>query len=234
MANGNPTKRTTLMSINKICPQCGSAFEGRSNQLYCTSACKQRAFQAGKTQRTLIPEPVSVRTEVIASPPVDPQTARVYKALRLDSLERMKRLEMEEREQEREFERDREEREFSKERERVKWDLDLRKLDLRKQVEPPADQSLAGGLPATPDKEDDASSEIGLGEVVAVGVVEYLIAKWLGSRTPGQPVAPPQPHKPPFSLMSASSPPAPPAEETPKTDTKTDFLTLLNRHKPVS
>ena len=41
---------------SKICPVCGNGFEGRANRLYCSNACKLKAFYSEKNQEDKPPQ----------------------------------------------------------------------------------------------------------------------------------------------------------------------------------
>ena len=47
------------MKTSKQCPSCGTRFDGRSNQLYCSNRCKMAAVQASKTQTAGVPGPIA-------------------------------------------------------------------------------------------------------------------------------------------------------------------------------
>ena len=60
------TKPFLSMKTSKQCPSCGTRFDGRSNQLYCSNRCKMAAFQAHKTQTAEAPGPTA---PIAAMPP---------------------------------------------------------------------------------------------------------------------------------------------------------------------
>ncbi|MEZ0484019.1 hypothetical protein [Fibrella aquatica] len=187
MENGNEQKQTAFtMNNQKRCPQCNSYFEGRSNQLYCSALCKQRAFRAGKAERvnsSAIPS-TPVQSHSISSTayvsPVDVQTAKVLETLRLQNIEQMKRLEIEEREQEREFESERAEREFAKERERAQWEREALKIQLSHKSAENSESALVGveSKPNTEENEEP-SGGFGLGEMLLLGIGGLFVASFL-------------------------------------------------------
>lgn len=118
------------MNNQKKCPQCDSLFEGRSNQLYCSSLCKQRSFHASKADGH---QPISTPSKESSAAPrgsvigTDFKMEKIYETMRLESVERIKRLEIDERQQEiqYELEREQQQREHDLEREQQKRDHEL-------------------------------------------------------------------------------------------------------------
>lgn len=116
------------MLNQKQCLHCGTTFEGRSNRLYCSDACKQRAFQLNQQattsqsvtgqleQKTGIDRklPKGFRNDT-ASVKAEVELAR----LKFASEEKLKVLEAEERQRERQHELIRQEREFEQEAQRA-------------------------------------------------------------------------------------------------------------------
>lgn len=116
------------MKTAKICPHCSTTFEGRSNQLYCSSTCKQLAFQqrqgppvvrattiiSGSDSNYTQPGQSSKPTGRFAPPVTAKATVEIEK-LRIESSEKLRRLELEERKQERRYEQEKEERRYKQE-----------------------------------------------------------------------------------------------------------------------
>jgi len=73
------------MNTPKICPQCGTRFEGRPNKLFCTDRCKLAAFHERHSQ------PVN---PTLSGKPLNPPGAVQYlHQQQLENQERQRRLE---------------------------------------------------------------------------------------------------------------------------------------------
>ena len=204
------------MNTEKKCPQCTTSFEGRSNQIYCSPACKQRAFQAGNsrpaTEKTSL-QPVLSESVPVYAPSLSPQSVHALETLRIQSAHQMKRLEIEEREQLREDEWEREEREFKRERERAEWEREALKI---KVSHSPTDTSLFLGKPEGSKEEKstklDSDGELNVGNLVAIGLGLALFASLFKNNQP-QLTPPPLLPQPPL-------PPIPPQNKPPKSPFK--------------
>lgn len=204
MANGNRQLQTVkTMTTNKTCPQCGEQFEGRSNQTYCGSTCKQRAFQVRQTEQGTLPKLSRVDSDssgrfsspMLAQPisETDVELARI----RLQQEESLQRLEYEERQREREYEAERQERQFQQEVEmtelrtqveRKQWEAERVRLNDELKAK---EQALTGVT--TPildsDEESDESDGDGSAWLIAAGLAGYCIYK-LATHQPPKPEPP--------------------------------------------
>lgn len=122
------------MKTEKTCPHCGSVFEGRSNQRYCSSRCKGAAFREGTSFTTpgeqesdeSLEVPVPYRSKV------DETSLQLF-GLRLDSTERMRQMELEELERQRRFEAEQQERNYQREQERETRQATVQKEEQRQE-----------------------------------------------------------------------------------------------------
>ena len=195
------------MKTTKTCPQCATSFEGRSNQIYCASTCKQRTFQAGKSQRNAeptSPSPALPEPLPVYPPPLSAQTVQVMETIRIKNAKRMKRLELGEREKLREAELKWEEREFDKERERAEWQREALKIQVAHR---PTDTPLSGKPGAGNEKKaaeldsaDEGTSELSVNQLLAIGLGGLLLVSLFRNQTPPPPTttAFPLPPKPPL------------------------------------
>lgn len=71
----------------KECLQCGSAFEGRSNQIYCSKSCKQEAFYERKEIEGIREDEKEVNSEQTIQPSDDVRTLELELKLRMIELE---------------------------------------------------------------------------------------------------------------------------------------------------
>lgn len=199
------------MKISKICPRCSTAFEGRSNQLYCSSVCKQLAFQ----QRQGLP--TARATTTISSsdsnysqpgqllkptgrsaPSITAKATVEIEKLRIESSEKLRRLELRERKQERRYEQDKEERRYKKELELAehnsrtesqKWETEqgalLNRLDgLEKKLASPPTHIPDDKNEEDQSDNDDSGTGLFWGIVGAVAVAALIRS----NQPPKQPV----------------------------------------------
>lgn len=202
MENSSKTKK---MNNQKKCPQCDSLFEGRSNQLYCSSLCKQRSFHASKVDGH---QPIGTPSEQSSAASrgsvigTDYKMEKIYETMRLESAERIKRLEIDERQQERQYELEREQQqrehdlereqqkrdhelelkrqEFDRERERSKWEMEAAR-NKASQMESPQPQKTVQNEP-TEKEPVDKDSGIGTSTLLLISAgISGLI--WLANKT---------------------------------------------------
>ncbi len=122
------------MKTEKTCPHCGSVYEGRSNQRYCSSRCKGAAFREG-TVVTTAEKRESDESLAVLVPyrsKVDETSLKLF-GLRLDSAERMRQMELEELDRQRRFEAEQQERNFQREQERESRQATAQKAELQQE-----------------------------------------------------------------------------------------------------
>ncbi len=188
-------------------PQCGTSFEGRSNQLYCNTTCKQRAFQTGKTRLAESAPTVVAITQhgnplpalhSAIIPPVSATASLEVEKLRLEQQEVFRRWELEDRQRERQHEQVKQQR-------LLKQELDL--LDnknMAEQQQREAEQAAqknqlkaqrqARCIDRSSRKEAEEPTESGSGGVgwVMAGVAGLILLNWAGAQPP-KPVPAPKP-----------------------------------------
>ena len=217
------------MNNQKSCPNCGTRFDGRSNQTYYSSRCKTQAFRVSKSQE--ISRPV-VQTSLSAVPirsgmPRLDKTAVEVERLRLLNAERIKEMEYKELDRQRQFESDQQKRRFEEEREREEW----RSETIQPMPVPAIDQSpilrrldeLSNRITLSKDhkqedsEEDEETDTWGSWETPAIILGGLLLSAILftGKSQP-QPVKPTITPRPSPSSFNPSMP------KTPVTDSETN------------
>ena len=91
------------MNTPKICPQCGTRFEGRPNKIFCTERCKVTAFHERRVQAD------TLSFGSCGTPVVHTEAAARLQSQQAENQERQRQLEAQQRAQQISYERQRSE-----------------------------------------------------------------------------------------------------------------------------
>lgn len=181
------------MITQKTCRQCGHNFIGRSNQLYCNSACKQQAFQQGKTNlREELPTTNESKQSVtyIKSPSIRStsvsKTEIELQKIRLQGDEAMRRLDYEDRERERQHELEKQDRLHHQQLELIEQQRKANYQALQDEIKANEIESTTKLKPEpeedSTESADEQSSGIGWG-LIATGFIGVLVYKFLNGNS---------------------------------------------------